>query len=141
MIASAPVTILRTAAIASAAASTSRISSGACSAAGAGGQVRLFRVDDDGVQSRVAEFRAPGGGGRLGGVALMPDARTLLLGGRGTITAWDIADPAHPVRRYDFPDVGGDINRLTVSPDGRFVVASVPDRGVEAWVDQGQTWR
>ena len=110
-------------------------------AAGAGGQVRLFRVDDDGVQSKVAEFRAPGGGGRLAGVALMPDARTLLLGGRGTITAWDIADPAHPVRRYDFPDVGGDINRLTVSPDGRFVVASVPDRGVEAWVAQGQTWR
>ncbi|UEA58036.1 AAA family ATPase [Gordonia otitidis] len=110
-------------------------------AAGAGGQVRLFRVDDGGIASRIADFRAPGGGGRLAGVALMPDARTLLLGGRGTITAWNIADPARPTRQYDFPEVSGDINRITVSPDGRMVIASVPDAGVAAWVAADGTWR
>ncbi|GAC47217.1 NACHT and WD repeat domain-containing protein [Gordonia aichiensis] len=110
-------------------------------AAGAAGQVRLFRVGDNGVTAQIADFRAPGGGGRLAGVALMPDARTLLLGGRGTITAWNIADPAHPLRQYDFPEVSGDIDRLVVSPDGRVVVASVPATGVVAWVTVDGSWR
>lgn len=110
-------------------------------AAGSGGQVRIFKLSDNGIERMVANFRAPGGGGRLGGVALMPGGTTLLLGGRGTLTAWDITDPQHPLRAYDFPDVRGDVNGLSLSPDGRFVVANVPDIGVQAWVNSAGGWR
>ncbi|UZF55030.1 hypothetical protein LH935_20210 [Gordonia polyisoprenivorans] len=110
-------------------------------AAGGGGQVRLFDVSDRGINRQVTTFRAPGGGGRLGGVAILPGTSTVLLGGRGTLTAWNVADPAHPVRAFDFPAVGGDVNALTVSPDGRFVVASVPEVGVQVWVNSDGTWR
>ncbi|MGC4935885.1 hypothetical protein ACLQ3C_19645 [Gordonia sp. DT30] len=110
-------------------------------AAGGGGQVRLFDVSDHGIDRLIATFWAPGGGGRLGGVGILPGTRTVLLGGRNTLTAWNVADPAHPVRAFDFPDVRGDVNAIAVSPDGRFVVADVPDTGVQAWVDSGGTWR
>ncbi|MGV9669020.1 nSTAND1 domain-containing NTPase [Gordonia sp. NPDC003504] len=110
-------------------------------AAGGGGQVRIFSVSDAGIEHQLADFRAPGGGGRLGGVAFLPGTSTLLLGGRGTLTAWDVSDPQHPLRGIDFPGVRGDVNALTVSPDGRFVVASVRDVGVQAWVRAADRWQ
>ncbi|MGW0037666.1 nSTAND1 domain-containing NTPase [Gordonia sp. NPDC003376] len=112
-------------------------------ASGGGGQVRLFEVSDDaGIERQVGDFTGTtGSGDRLGAAAFLPDGKTLLIGGRGAITAWDVSDPGHPVRGVQVPGVTGDMNALAVSPDGRFVVASGPDVGVQAWVSVDGAWR
>ncbi|NDK91811.1 hypothetical protein GYA93_19875 [Gordonia desulfuricans] len=112
-------------------------------AIGGAGQVRLFEVSDDtGIQRQVGDFNgATGSDDRLGAAAFLPDGKTLLIGSRGAITAWDVSDPARPVRGGQVPGVTGDMNALAVSPDGRFVVASGPDVGVQAWVSADGAWR
>ena len=110
-------------------------------AVGGSGQVRLFEVSTNGITKLLADFRITVAGGRLGGVAFVPGTSTLLVGGRGSIAAWDVSDPNRPVHRYDIPDAHGDVNALTVSPGGRFVVASEPETGVQAWLNSGGVWK
>ncbi|WP_440712851.1 nSTAND1 domain-containing NTPase [Gordonia sp. FQ] len=103
-------------------------------AASSSGQVRLFRLADDGIDRQIGEFRAADGTEEhLGGVALTPDGQTLLLGGHSLIQVWDVADPAHPRRTGAVPDVRGDANALTTSPNGEYLAAAELGAGLQVW--------
>lgn len=109
-------------------------------AASSSGQVRLFRLADDGIDKQIGEFRAADGEKEhLGGVALTPDGRTLLLGGRGAIQVWDVADPARPTAAGAVPDVRGDANVLAVSPDGAYLASAELGAGLQVWRRSGDT--
>ncbi|MFZ2510279.1 MAG: hypothetical protein WAW85_04220 [Gordonia sp. (in: high G+C Gram-positive bacteria)] len=111
-------------------------------AASNSGQVRLFRIGDQGITEQIGDFRAANGRDEhLGGVALTPDGRTLLLGGAKRIQTWNVADPAEPVRTADVPGVGGDANTLAISANGDYLAAAELGAGLQVWQRSGDTWR
>lgn len=116
-------------------------------AASSSGQVRFFRLgegrgDSPGIVEQVAEFRPVGGADEhLGGVALTPDARTLLLGGHDRIAVWDVTDPASPIARTPVPGVRGDANALALSPGGDYLASAGLGAGLQVWQRDGAGWR
>lgn len=116
-------------------------------ASSASGQVRLFRIGDpvgDGpaIEKQVGEFRAvEGKDENLGGLALLPDGKTLLLGGQNKIALWDVSDSAHPKAIGQLPGVRGDANTITTSPNGAYVASANLGSGLQVWRHVGDDWR
>ena len=106
------------------------------------GRMRIFDISDDGITGLAGEFQAGGDGARFAGIGLSTDMRTAYVGGQGTLTMWDVSDPARAVRGAALPGVRGDVNAIAIGPGDRWVVASEPGVGVQAWLSEGQgRWR
>ncbi|MFT4087174.1 MAG: hypothetical protein QM658_08445, partial [Gordonia sp. (in: high G+C Gram-positive bacteria)] len=111
-------------------------------AASGSGEIRVFEVSDE--LREVGDFwlGKPGATDvHVGGVALLPDRKTLALGGTDRLMFWDISDPEHPRRLPDLTGARGDVNALTASPDGQYLAGSAIGSGVQLWRRDGAGWR
>lgn len=67
-------------------------------------------------------------------VGFSADARTIVVGTEsGLLVAYDATDPGAWVRRLVTGTFERPVQRVAVSPDGRFVAALVPGRGLAVW--------
>ena len=98
------------------------------------GYVRVFGLGPDGVTGQTSTFEVTRRGeGALGAVTFVPGTSTLLVGGRNSVSAWRLDNPAAPTRIGELPGVRGQVESLAVSRDGRLVVAGVGGVGAVVW--------
>ncbi|QHN32095.1 hypothetical protein GII32_18440 [Gordonia amarae] len=79
--------------------------------------------------------------GEFGAAAFLPGTRTAVVGGRDSLTLWDLTDPRSPRRGQSLPGVSGMVTAVAVDPAGTFVAASTSQAGIGVWTRDGQDWR